>query len=187
MMTTTSARRAGAVLTLGFAAVMLLAGCASAPEANAPSGDSGSSAELSANAYAACMRDNGVPGFPDPGANGEFSIDGNTLGVDIESEQYAQAEETCDPLMPKQSEAQQQADYSARLAYAACMRENGLPGFPDPQPPADGPTTSKDSSGGSNAGGLGFDPDSAQFRTAHEACEHLLPEGDSGPSTSTMP
>ncbi len=54
------------------------------------------------------------------------------------------------------------------VAYAKCMRSNGVPGFPEPV------------EGGIalHAGpGSGINPGSAQFQTAEKACHKLLPEG----------
>lgn len=53
------------------------------------------------------------------------------------------------------------------LAYAQCMRGHGVGGFPDP-----------DSSGQYPAGSLkGIDRNSAQFRSAQQACRSLRPPG----------
>ncbi|WP_405620772.1 hypothetical protein [Streptomyces sp. NBC_01508] len=56
------------------------------------------------------------------------------------------------------------------LAYAECMRENGVTKFPDP----------------SEGGGIkldpssGVDPESAEFKKAQEACVDLSPQGLGG-------
>jgi hypothetical protein len=54
-------------------------------------------------------------------------------------------------------------------AFSACMRKNGVPEFPDPNP-----------EGGIRlrAGpGTGIDPESAEFKAAEKACRKLLPRG----------
>jgi hypothetical protein len=62
--------------------------------------------------------------------------------------------------------------FERMLAYSECMRRNGVPGFPDPQP-ADG--------GGAriNIGeGAGIDPNSPGFKAAQSACAALAPAGN---------
>jgi hypothetical protein len=62
----------------------------------------------------------------------------------------------------------------AMLAYATCMRANGVPSFPDP-----------------SAGGFlihGVDPRTPAFRTAQAKCRKLLPGGGPpGPGARTNP
>lgn len=179
----------GAVLV---AAALLLSACSSDAPGPQPTTDASSpdatSAAPDAVAYAQCMRDNGVPGFPDPNSSGEFAITSDTLGVSLESEQYLDAEQTCAPLLPLRNTdpEQQEADYQARLAYAQCLRDEGVTDFPDPPAPTDGPHVESNSAG-SEQGGPDVDLDSAQFQAAHAACKDLLPEGDEGPSLSDGP
>src|SRR5579862_5527039 len=54
---------------------------------------------------------------------------------------------------------------NAGLAFARCMRSNGVPNFPDP------------SSGGgvTITSGNGIDPGSPQFQSAQRACQKYLP------------
>jgi hypothetical protein len=56
-------------------------------------------------------------------------------------------------------------------AYSACMRKNGVPKFPDPDP--DGALRLK---GGP---GTGLDPASTQFKAAAKACAKLAPKAPS--------
>jgi hypothetical protein len=55
------------------------------------------------------------------------------------------------------------------LAYSACMRSHGVPNFPDPDSTGQLPKT--------DAGQLGVS--SSQYRSAQQACGHLLPTGRS--------
>jgi hypothetical protein len=57
-----------------------------------------------------------------------------------------------------------------QLAFAKCMRENGVAKFPDPV--GGGAMLDKDS---------GVDPESPEFRQATEACKALAPQGKEGP------
>ncbi|PRY32455.1 hypothetical protein [Umezawaea tangerina] len=50
--------------------------------------------EAAALEYAKCMRDNGLPGFPDSDENGGIKIDG-TPGMDPMSPDYRSVEQTC--------------------------------------------------------------------------------------------
>ncbi|WP_206050925.1 pectin acetylesterase-family hydrolase [Nocardioides speluncae] len=51
-------------------------------------------------------------------------------------------------------------------AFTRCMRAEGIADFPDPGPD------------GISLGDSGIDPDSARFKTAEKACEHLVPQAD---------
>jgi hypothetical protein len=118
------------------------------------------------------MRDHGVPGFPDPDSNGGITIDGNTLGTDPGSDAFKKAEKECKDLVPPESATPSQEDYQAALTYSACMRENGVPDFPDPMAPGSAPDSSSDGSGQA-----GPDPSSPKFQAAQEACKDLMPQG----------
>ncbi|GGM28073.1 hypothetical protein ACFFX1_11590 [Dactylosporangium sucinum] len=50
--------------------------------------------------FAQCMRDNGVPNFPDPSEDGGIAIDANALGVDPKSDEFRKAEEQCQQYQP---------------------------------------------------------------------------------------
>jgi len=148
-------------------AVPVLAACSSGGASNAAGGSSSpNSASASASpaagsgpAYAQCMRQHGVTNFPDPqGPNqNQFLI---TAAVQ-NNPHFQSASKACEPLRPQQGTAggssggvsQQQL-----LAFARCMRANGVPKFPDPDP-----------NGALRAGG-GLDPNSPQFRHALQIC-----------------
>lgn len=66
---------------------------------------------------------------------------------------------------------------TALLAYAKCMRANGVPAFPDPS--SEGGFTFR-------AGG-GVDPGSPAFRAAQQKCAKLMPLGGLSPGTTTHP
>jgi hypothetical protein len=124
-----------------IAMVALVSACGS----NAPAATSGGS-NTAANVqqavkFSQCMRANGVPSFPDPDASGALTIDGvvNGSSLDPNSATFLQAISACKDLEPpgfmgNTRSAQQQ---EAALKFAQCMRDNGVPDFPDPT--ADGP------------------------------------------------
>jgi hypothetical protein len=135
------ARRPLAVLGL-IAMVALISACGSSAPAETGTGIGGGD-NTAANAhkalkFAECMRSNGVSEFPDPGASGNFTIDGivNGSSLDPSTPAFKQAISACKDLEPagfmgsKRSPQQQEA----ALKFAQCMRENGVPDFPDPTP-----------------------------------------------------
>jgi hypothetical protein len=120
--------------------------------------------------FAACVRSHGEPSFPDPNAQGQFSMSAVTAGgIDPRSPQFGQALQACEKDLPKsgpaalspaaQAKARQQA-----LAFSACMRSHGVPNFPDPTP--GGATQIR-----------GIDPQSPQYKTATTACQKYLGKG----------
>jgi hypothetical protein len=79
--------------------------------------------------FAACMRSNGVPDFPDPNANGEF-----VYGVSVSPAVWAKAVDACKALQPPGSLSGERSprQQSLALKFAQCVRNNGVPDFPDP-------------------------------------------------------
>jgi hypothetical protein len=89
--------------------------------------------------FAECMRENGVDEFPDPDASGRLTIDGvlNGSSIDPNSPAWQTAIGACKDLQPpgftgggERSSGQQEV----ALRFAQCIRENGVPDFPDPAP-----------------------------------------------------
>ncbi len=121
-------------------------------------------------AYSQCMRDNGVPNFPDP-VNGGLQIDGNEIGMGTPT--YKAADEACKSLMPAPpaGSVDDQEGRDRMLAYAQCMRDNGVPNFPDPKPGE-----------GIALDGDVLDINSPAFKAAEEAC-HSLPGAPGGDGT----
>lgn len=113
---------------------LIVAGCGS-------SSDSGSSGDRNVRRdagvrFAECMREHGVREFPDPDAAGELTIDGvlNGSSLDPDSATWKTAIAACKDMQPggftggERSPEQQQG----ALAFAECIRENGVTDFPDP-------------------------------------------------------
>ena len=125
-----------------IAMVVLISACGSSAPAGTGTGIGGGNNTATnhekAVKFAACMRANGVSEFPDPGASGNFTIDGivNGSSLDPSTPAFKQAISACKDLEPtgftgsKRSPQQQEA----ALKFAQCMRENGVPDFPDPTP-----------------------------------------------------
>jgi hypothetical protein len=105
------------------------------------------------------MRENGLPGFPDPDSGG------TTKNLpDRDSPQFKRARQACQSLEPPENRVgtpENAALQAKMLKYAQCMRKNGVPNFPDPQ-------------GGRILVKLGtIDGNSPQFKKAVQACRHL--------------
>lgn len=122
-------------------AVSVVAALISACGASAPSGAGGNGSAVKAakaERFARCMRKNGVSQFPDSPASGNFTIDeiANGSSLNINAPTFTQALTSCKELEPtgftggKRSPKQQHA----ALKFARCMREHGVPDFPDPTP-----------------------------------------------------
>jgi predicted small secreted protein len=114
-----------------------VAGCSNAPTGAGSSGSNDNTHEQAVK-FAECMRSNGVSGFPDPAASGAFTIDGvvNGSSLDPSSAAWKTAIGACKDLEPPgftggKVTAQQRV---ARLKFAECIRDNGVPDFPDPTP-----------------------------------------------------
>ena len=178
-------RAGGALAAAGI--VVLLAGCGGTSSPGvAHTGSTASSAgraaapvsgPKSAVAYASCMRSHGVPGFPDPGSNGRFSLGAS---IDLSSPQFQAAQRACQSLLPTggSSFATQAASgtispekQAQLLRFARCMRAHGVPNFPDPT--SQGIALSPS-----------VDPKSPQFQAATQACRQLFPAlGQGGTQT----
>ncbi|MDQ4053822.1 MAG: hypothetical protein M3237_14125 [Actinomycetota bacterium] len=125
--------------------------------------------------FAQCMRENGVPDFPDPQVDGgRITMGGPGGGDQIDPEAAEKAMEACEELAPRgggnfdPEERQEMQD--AFLDYAQCMRDNGYD-MPDP-----------DFSDGGGMFRLQGEPDDPAFVKAQAACEDKLPgrPGDEG-------
>jgi hypothetical protein len=174
MFTTHIARRP-ILVTLGLLFV-LLAACSSVEgvatvESAAPQAESSSEAadpDQAALDFAACMRENGIE-MADPTAGGggpRILLDG---GVDPQSEEFQAATEACREHLegivqggPGRQGAPSAEQQEAMLAFAECMRENGVD-IPDPQ-----------AGGGFLQPGSGVDPQTPEFQEAMEACRDNL-------------
>ncbi len=114
--------------------------------------------------YAQCMRDNGVPNFPDPDPSGEFRGAGHEQQNDPT---FRAALEKCRALTPGgEHENTGDPEFVEQMrAFSQCMRDNGVLDFPDPDP--DG-----------RLRGAGHEQrDDPQYRAASEACRGKLPGG----------
>ena len=133
------------------AAALVLAAC-SGSSSSAGSGGSptptGSTSSPSAVAYAACMRQHGVPNYPDPDNHGNLTKQGaQQLGVS--SSEYQSAQQACQHVLPTGGSLEDQARQcslsgdcppalvrqmlSGGRIFAQCMRNHGVSKWPDPK------------------------------------------------------
>jgi len=97
--------------------------------------------------YSACMRNHGVSDFPDPvvthsGNGTQVSI--HVSAADGTSPQFKTAQQDCRSILPAPSNAdlaaqaqQQRIHGQDLLAFARCLRNRGINGFPDPNAQGD--------------------------------------------------
>jgi hypothetical protein len=93
-------------------------------------GNKNATAREKAVMFAACMRENGYPDFPDPKASGDFP----TFGISVSPAVWKSALGACKALQPPGSFSAKRTpeQQSAALKFAQCMRENAVKDFPDP-------------------------------------------------------
>jgi hypothetical protein len=159
-------RRALAGFAL-LAAGMLATACGGSPgSSTAAHSQSRQSLEL---AYSRCMRAHGVPNFPDPKPGGGYSRSAvQAIGGQF-SPQVQAAQKHCKQQAAAagftHTAAQTRKHVKQLVAFAACMRKNGVPNFPDPN--AQGAIVASP--------GSSWDPSSLQFQAAQKACAYLNP------------
>jgi hypothetical protein len=163
-------RTAGLLVAPVLAIGLVLAGCASNDQRPAEPGGSTADPNSKAVKYAQCMREHGITDFPDP-VDGEIRLTVRAgTNLDPNSPEYQAAQQACKSLEPPGLSAGsgQSADaQAAGVKFAVCMRENGVPDFPDPQ-------------NGRFLVSGDIDPNSPAFRSAMNACRDLAPAGMPG-------
>lgn len=107
----------------------LLTACSATPDASSATPD----ARAALLKYAQCMRSNGIAGFPDPEGTliGLKQEQGGNL--DPKSQPFIAADAACKHFIPPRKENPAEIR-KEMLKFAACMRANGFPEFPDPNP-----------------------------------------------------
>lgn len=118
--------------------------------------------------FSECMRANGEPDFPDPNANGGYTIQGNSndgLGPNGDSPQALRAESKCRKYSwkAKLTPAQQAQMLAQAVKFAECMRAHGEPDFADP------------GANGATLNGTKIDKNSPIFQRAQSACASDMP------------
>jgi hypothetical protein len=178
-------------LALGLLLALAVAGCggagrhdgvatAGSPAATATgtAAPDGLTEQERALQFARCMRTNGVPNFPDPKVNGGgISID---VPEGTDRAKVDAAMQKCRKYLPNGGEpTKADPNVVAQLRkFSQCMREHGVPNFPDPTDSGLAVDNSK----------LGMDPNGATFKAAQQACNTYMPvppSGQPGPGQNT--
>jgi hypothetical protein len=178
-----AARLAVAVALLGaMASLAACGGGSNHASTSATSSAGGGKADASDQGvkYSQCMREHGIKDFPDP-------VDGHVLlqsgpGSDLNPNlpAFQAADKACKSLQPAGGQNDKLGSGGpggeAILAFAKCMRKNGVPKFPDPK-----------INGGQVQMGIdpssGVDPNSASFKAAQAKCGSAMPGGASSGAT----
>lgn len=176
-------------LALGLLLAVITTGCAGA-DGNDGVATTGKTAKPTSSAsadaqsqqeallkYSQCMRENGVPDFPDPkiGDSGGVSLD---LPAGTDSKKVDAASEKCKQFMPNGGEPQKidPQRLEELREYSQCMRDNGVKNFPDP------------TDQGLQINGNEIDPNDPKVKAAESACAKLMPApppGAPSPGTNT--
>jgi hypothetical protein len=95
-----------------------------------PGGGGGATSQEQAAKFSACMRTNGVADFPDPNPQGQFAYG----GISVPPAVWEKAVGACKNLQPGLFDGPGRTpdQQAAALEFAQCMRDNGVPDFPDP-------------------------------------------------------
>lgn len=116
--------------------LVALSGCAAPDDVAAPAPSASVDEVGQLRAYAKCMRENGVD-MPDPNGDGVISAPALKVGSP-ESKKAEAAAEKCRTLLPAGGGAEppkmSPEDLEKMRALSRCMRENGVPSYPDPDP-----------------------------------------------------
>jgi hypothetical protein len=117
--------------------------------------------------YSECMRANGVADFPDPNADGQILYG----GVSVPKPVWVHAVGACKALEPSAwsgdaGRTPEQQD--AALKFAQCVRDNGVPDFPDPATARDPLIDTSKMRGGVSARSI------PELKGAQEACRDLF-------------
>jgi hypothetical protein len=131
--------------------------------------DSGGRGHEQALAFAQCMRDHGIPNYPDPQQQGGRVQLNSGLNQNTPVAEKAMA--GCRELMPQGLGAGPggSLDGARVSAWVKCLRQNGVPAFPDPDIQL---TNMK-----VDVATAGIDPRSTQFQKAIKACQSRYPGG----------
>jgi hypothetical protein len=85
--------------------------------------------------YTVCLRSHGVPNFPDPGPEGGIAPITPGSGINPQSPAFQSAQQACAKLNPIAATSPRSYTASQKrtaLEHAECMRQHGVPGYPDP-------------------------------------------------------
>lgn len=170
-------RRVFVVIAVLAMAGIGLTGCSSggepSPGASPSAGGNGQRALEIGRRFAQCARDHGYPDFPDPELNGE-KVSWPVTGGGDSKEQARKAAEIpeCKALADQLAAFANKngnprpdpSDLPKLTQFAQCVREHGIPEWPDPKADGTFPITGTP---------LESEGESERFMVAVDACKHL--------------
>jgi hypothetical protein len=170
------------LILVAVAAALALGACGSSDD-NGGSGSSATSRQdkafEGALKFAKCMREHGID-MPDPQRVGSGGIKQTLNGKPGSQAKMEAAQKDCQKYMQigggkAPSAAEQAKVKDALLAYAKCMRDNGVD-MPDPKFSNGGGGATFQLGGAGNQGGrtAGPNPDSPAFKSADKVCHSKL-------------
>jgi hypothetical protein len=159
------------LLVVATAALLALTGCGGDGTGGHASPTPSVSTETSLLELSRCMRANGYPTFPDPVQDAA-----GTWTLPESAQEFRDADPpACREMLrvakrhlgPPEITA---SELAQQQAFATCMREHGVPGFPDPDPEGNFPLTDEQRA----------HEDGPVHRGAEQACQHLARPRDPG-------
>jgi hypothetical protein len=172
--------RAAWLLALGAILASLgLAACGgSGGSASASKGSSASPAD-NALKFSKCMREHGIPNFPDPQiSGGSVRLQFKATSGQVSPQTMEAAQRACQRYQAAEQQnltPQQKVEREeAVLKFAKCMREHGI-NLPNPSTSGGGIKIQRDP-----GPGAGVNPASPAFEAAQKACQGLLPKFKGG-------
>ena len=171
------------ILALGLLLTMAAAGCGKAAEGDqvasaggAPTASTSAAATRDEDAplkFSQCMREQGMTWFPDPQPGGGLQI---KVPQSTDKAKFDAAMAACKQWAPDGGDRgpadPQQLEQGRQMAQ--CMRDNGVPNFPDPQ--ADGSIRL-------DGDKIGSGPGDPTFDKAEQACSKFRPGGPDAPKS----
>ncbi len=190
------ARSAAGVIATAVLA-LLAAACSGSPSSTGSGGSSNaggpanspSTNSQKALAFSHCVRDHGVPNYPDPTSSGGIAKEpAQQLGVS--NSQLQAALNACQHLLPNTGNVDDNPAalhqwWSQMQRFARCMHSHGVPNWPDPSPYPQDPVRPTFNL---HAAGIGFHQgaqpgnivNSPQIEAKVQQCESVLHQDVSG-------
>jgi len=115
-------------------------------------------------AFGKCMRDAGFSWWPDPDDSGRINAS-PPAGIQVDEQKLSKAQQDCSSkyMNPAQAPAMSAEDIETLKGYSKCMRENGLPKFPDP-----------DANGNIDLSGAHIQDNTPEWKKASDACAKFM-------------
>ncbi|GGT74473.1 hypothetical protein GCM10010177_35570 [Actinomadura citrea] len=133
-----------------------------APKAGEGATAGGPDSELK---YSQCMREQGLPWFPDPGPDGSLGV---RVPSGTDENKLAKAQEACKAYAPgaNQNGKISADDLNKIRRMSQCIRDRGFPKYPDPDPKGGIRVDQRT---------LGVEPGDPAFQKAMKECRKYLP------------